>query len=100
MSSMQGMVLDSGYRQPVPAPVAVVERSFPIWTVVFLVLAAVAAFAPSLAVTLVADLREPAPVVCADAGGGGVGGVVASAAARRATTEAVVAGQAPDDGRC
>lgn len=100
MSSMTGLVLDSGYRQPPPAPIAVVERPFPIWTVVFVVLAAMAAFAPSLAVTLVADLREPAPAVCAPAGEGGVGGVAASAAARRATTEAVVAGHAPDEGRC
>lgn len=101
MSHTQGLVFDSGYHASVAPPQPVVERTFPIWTVVFVVLATVAAFAPSLAVTLVADLREPSPSVCVGDGvAGRADGVAAAAATRRATTEAVVAGHAPGEGRC
>lgn len=101
MSQTTGLVLESGYRPMAPAPAVVVERSFPVWTIVVVVLAAMAAFAPSLAVALAADVRRPDPAACtSDGDAGDAGGVAASAASRRATTEAVIAGHAPGEGAC
>ena len=94
MSQTHGLLLEGGYHSSVAAPQPVVERGVPLWTVIFVVLAAIAAFAPSVAVTWAAGLREPAATVCTD------DGFAASAANRRAVTEAMVSGHEVPPGRC
>ena len=98
MSQTQGLMFDSGYHARPAAPAEVDVHVFPLWPAVLLVLAALAAFAPSLVVGWLADVREPTPAACV---GGPAAGLAESAATRRAMTEAAGAGHdVSSAGRC
>lgn len=98
MSQTQGLIFDSGYQpRPTASPAEVDGRSLRLWPALLLVLAALAAFAPSLVVGWMADVREPSPAACV----GAADGVAESAAARRVMTEAIAAGHdVSSAGRC
>lgn len=99
MSQTQGLIFDSGYQpRPTASPAEVDGRSVRLWPALIVVLAALAAFAPSLVVGWVADVREPSPASCV---AGAASGVAESAAARRVMTEAIAAGHdVSSAGRC
>lgn len=100
MGSTDSLIFDNGYLRvnELVAPTPVEPRTLRLWPyVVVVAVTAVAAFAPSVAVTVASNLREAAPAACAS---GSVDSVAVAAAQRRAATEAVAGGGGVPDGRC